>query len=226
VWPYPHPFSYSAINNFAVTKSRGELLAFLNNDIEVLTPDWLEEMVAQALRPSIGAVGAMLYYPNDTIQHAGVVLGIGGVAGHAFKQFPRGTEGVFNRARLVQNYSAVTAACLVIRKTLFNQVGGFDESSLSVAFNDVDFCLKVRATGVWNLWTPFAEFYHNESATRGTENTPAKQVRFQQEVETMLTRWGQVLHSDPAYNPNLSLESEDFALGFPPVSIGNITAKS
>jgi GT2 family glycosyltransferase/glycosyltransferase involved in cell wall biosynthesis len=216
VLTWSHPFKYSAINNFAAREARGDLLALLNNDLEVITPGWLEEMAAQALRPEIGAVGAMLYYPDDRIQHAGAVLGIGGVAGHAFKLFPRGTDGSFNRARLVQNYSAVTAACLVIRKELFNRVGGFDEKSLAVAFNDIDFCLKVRATGVRNLWTPFAEFYHHESATRGTEDTPEKQARFQREVETMLARWGDALRADPAYNPNLSLESEDFALAFPP----------
>jgi glycosyltransferase involved in cell wall biosynthesis len=216
VLSWPHPFNYSALNNFAAGQARGDLLALLNNDLEVITPGWLEEMAAQALRPEIGAVGAMLYYPDDRIQHAGAVLGVGGVAGHAFKLFPRGTDGVFNRARLVQNYSAVTAACLVIRKELYTQVGGLDEKSLAVAFNDIDFCLKVRATGCRNLWTPFAEFYHHESATRGMEDTPAKQARFQSEVETMLARWGDTLRADPAYNPNLSLESEDFLLAFPP----------
>lgn len=216
VLPWPHPFNYSALNNFAAEHARGELLALLNNDLEVITPGWLEEMAAQALRPEIGAVGAMLYYPDNRIQHAGAVLGIGGVAGHAFKLFPRGTDGAFNRARLVQNYSAVTAACLVIRKELFARVGGFDAQALAVAFNDIDFCLKVRATGCRNLWTPFAEFYHHESATRGVEDTPAKQARFSGEVATMLARWGDTLRADPAYNPNLSLESEDFALAFPP----------
>jgi glycosyltransferase involved in cell wall biosynthesis len=216
VLPYPHPFNYSAINNFAAKEAQGELLALLNNDLEVITSDWLEEMAAQALRPEIGAVGAMLYYPDDRIQHAGAVLGIGGVAGHAFKLFRRGTDGAFNRARLVQNYSVVTAACLVIRKELFFKVGGLDEQTLAVAFNDIDFCLKVRATGVRNLWTPFAEFYHYESATRGGEDTPEKQARFRREVEAMLARWDGQLRNDPAYNPNLSLESEDFALAFPP----------
>lgn len=222
VLPYPQPFNYSAINNFAAREARGSLLALLNDDLEVITPDWLEEMAAHALRPEIGCVGAMLYYPDDTIQHAGVVLGVGGpggvggVAGHAFKKFPRGSEGSFNRARLAQNYSAVTAACLVVRKALYEQVGGLDEHELAVAFNDVDFCLKVRATGVRNLWTPFAEFYHHESASRGLEDTPAKQARFRREVETMLARWGAQLQADPAYNPNLTLATEDFALAWPP----------
>jgi glycosyltransferase involved in cell wall biosynthesis len=213
---YDAPFNYSAINNFAVRQAQGELVGLLNNDLEVIEPGWLDEMAAQALRPEIGCVGAMLYYPNDTIQHAGAVIGVGGVAGHAFRDFPRGTEGKFNRGRLVQNYSAVTAACLVIRKDIYEQVGGFDEKELAVAFNDIDFCLKVRAAGYRNLWTPFAELYHHESATRGTDNTPEKEDRFRREVETMLLRWGPELTSDPAYNPNLTLELTDFSLAAPP----------
>ena len=213
---YDAPFNYSAINNFAVKQAAGELVGLLNNDLEVIEPAWLDEMAAQALRPEIGCVGAMLYYPNDTIQHAGAVIGVGGVAGHAFRDFPRGTEGKFNRARLVQNYSAVTAACLVIRKAVYEQVGGLDEKELAVAFNDIDFCLKVQAAGYRNLWTPFAELYHHESATRGTDNTPEKEDRFRREVETMLLRWGPALTADPAYNPNLTLELNDFSLAAPP----------
>jgi glycosyltransferase involved in cell wall biosynthesis len=213
---YDAPFNYSAINNFAVKQATGVLVGLLNNDLEVIEPGWLDEMAAQALRPEIGCVGAMLYYPNDTIQHAGAVIGVGGVAGHAFRDFPRGTEGKFNRARLVQNYSAVTAACLVIRKAVYEQVGGLDEKELAVAFNDIDFCLKVQAAGYRNLWTPFAELYHHESATRGTDNTPEKEDRFRREVETMLLRWGPALTADPAYNPNLTLELNDFSLAAPP----------
>lgn len=222
VLSYPQPFNYSAINNFAVSQVSGEFVALLNDDLEVITPGWLDEMTAHAARLEIGCVGAMLYYPDDTIQHAGTVLGIGGpggvggVAGHAFKKFTRNTEGVFNRARLAQNYSAVTAACLVVRKAIFEEVGGLDEKSLAIAFNDVDFCLKVRATGRWNLWTPFAELYHHESASRGLEDTPAKQTRFRGEIETMLSRWGPLLRHDPAYNPNLTHETEDFTLAWPP----------
>ena len=213
---YPGAFNYSAMNNFAVEQAAGELVCLLNNDVEVITPDWMEEMAGHALRPEIGAVGAMLYYPDDTIQHAGVVLGIGGVAGHPFKKFPRGTDGSFNRARLAQNYTAVTAACLMIRKDTFRQVGGLSEEKLRVGFNDIDFCLKVHAAGYRNLWTPFAEFYHHESASRGLEDTPEKQLRFRQEVEYMLARWGSFLRQDPAYNPNLTLEHEDFSLAAPP----------
>jgi glycosyltransferase involved in cell wall biosynthesis/predicted nucleic acid-binding Zn-ribbon protein len=213
---YDSAFNYSAINNFAVARARGELVCLLNNDMETLTADWMEEMAGHALRPEIGAVGAMLYYPNDTIQHAGCVLGIGGVAGHAFKTFPRGTDGQFNRARLVQNYTAVTAACLMIRKNTFEQVGGLEEKRLRVGFNDIDFCLRVHRAGYRNLWTPFAEFYHHESISRGLEDTPEKHHRFQAEVAYMRERWAETLDHDPAYNPNLTLLHEDFSLAWPP----------
>ncbi|MEO6003611.1 MAG: glycosyltransferase [Opitutus sp.] len=216
------PFNFSALNNFAVRQAGGTILAFLNNDLEVISPDWLDEMVAQAARAEIGAVGSILYYPGDTVQHAGAILGLTGsaaeqgVAGHAFKGAKRGSEGQRNRLRLVQNYSAVTAACLVIRRDVFNQVGGFNERDLAVAFNDIDLCLRVRKAGYRNLWTPFAEFYHHESATRGLEDTPEKIARFQSEVAYMRRTWGPLLDADPAYNPNLSLNHEDFSLAFPP----------
>ena len=213
---YDAPFNYSAINNFAASHARGTVLGLLNNDLEVIHGDWLDEMVSQALRPQIGCVGAMLYYPNETIQHAGVIIGLGGVAGHAFRDFPRRTEGVFNRARLVQNYGAVTAACLVVRKEIFDQVQGLDAKNLAVAFNDIDFCLRVRAAGYRNLWTPFAELYHHESVSRGAEDTPEKHERFRLEVEYMMKRWEKELKHDPAYNPNLTLELTDFTLAAPP----------
>ena len=222
VLDFDAPFNFSALNNFAAREARGSLLAFLNNDLEIISPDWLDEMATQALRPEIGAVGALLYYPNDTVQHAGVVLGLtgparrDGVAGHAFKCAPRGSEGQRNRLRLVQNYSAITAACLVIRREVFEAVGGFNETDLPVAFNDTDFCLRVRAAGYRNLWTPFAEFYHHESASRGAEDNPEKIERFQREVAYMRSKWGRLLDRDPAYNPNLSIEHEDFSLAFPP----------
>jgi glycosyltransferase involved in cell wall biosynthesis len=212
------PFNYSALNNRAVRSARGPLVGLLNNDLEVINGDWLEEMASQAARPGIGCVGAMLYYPNNTIQHAGVVLGVGGVAAHAFRDLERGSEGRFNRARLVQNYSAVTAACLVIRQALYEEVGGLDETELAVAFNDIDFCLKVRAAGYRNLWTPFAELYHHESASRGADDTEEKRERFRRETETMLARWGEELAADPAYNPNLTLELTDFSLAALPRS--------
>ena len=172
------PFNYSAINNRAADTAQGSLLAFVNNDIEPINCDWLSEMVAEALQAQTGAVGAMLYYPNDRVQHAGVVLGIAGprinegVAGHAFKHFPRGHSGQLNRMRLRQNYSAVTAACLVVRREVFETVGGFNETDLPVSFNDVDLCLRIRAKGYRNLWTPFAELYHHESVSRGAEDIP------------------------------------------------------
>ena len=222
VLDYDAPFNFSALNNFAVRAAQGTVLAFLNNDLEVITGDWLDEMTTQALRPEIGAVGAMLYYPDDTVQHAGVVLGLtgpagrDGVAGHAFKSAPRGAEGQRNRLRLAQNYSAVTAACLVIRKDTFEAVGGFNEADLSVAFNDIDFCLRVQAAGYRNLWTPFAELYHHESANRGAEDTPEKLARFLREAAYMRREWGRLLDRDPAYNPNLTLRQEDFSLAFPP----------
>jgi GT2 family glycosyltransferase len=216
VLPYPGNFNYSAINNFAVRQVEADIVGLLNNDLEVIHGDWLDEMVSQASRPEIGCVGAMLYYPNDRVQHAGVIVGLGGVAGHAFRDFPRGTPGAFNRARLAQNYSAVTAACLLVRRSVYFEVGGLDEKELAVAFNDIDFCLKVRAAGYRNLWTPFAELYHHESASRGAEDTPEKHERFRREVETMLERWHSEIAHDPAYNPNLTLELNDFSLAAPP----------
>lgn len=215
-------FNFSAINNFAVRHTTGSVLAFLNNDLEAIHAEWLSEMVSQALRPKIGAVGAMLYFPGDTVQHAGVILGIGGlngspsVAGHAFKDAIRGSEGQRNRLRLVQNYSAITAACMVIRRGTFIEAGGFDEDRLAVAFNDIDFCLRVQRAGYRNLWTPFAELYHHESASRGIEDSPDKLDRFAREIAVMRERWADVLDRDPAYNPNLTAEFENFSLAVPP----------
>lgn len=213
---YDAPFNFSALNNFAVRQTRGDVVCLLNNDIEVITGRWLDEMVSHALRPEIGAVGAMLYYPNLTVQHAGVVLGLGGVANHAFVNQAHGTDGQMNRARLVQNYSAVTGACLAIRRAVFEQVGGFNETDLAIAFNDIDFCLRVRAAGYRNLWTPFAEFFHHESASRGKEDTPEKKARFAREVAYMRRTWNDQLDHDPAYNVNLALSVEGWDLAWPP----------
>ena len=206
------PFNYSALNNEAVKLANGEILGLLNNDVEVISPEWLSEMVAIALQPGIGATGARLWYPNDTLQHGGIIIGIGGVAGHSHKDMPRNEHGYFCRASLTQNFSAVTAACLVIRKSIFNEVGGLNENDLKIAFNDVDFCLRVQEAGYSNVWTPFAELYHHESATRGYENTPEKKERFAREVEYMQRRWQTATYSDPAYNVNLTLIYEDFSL--------------
>jgi glycosyltransferase involved in cell wall biosynthesis len=211
VMAYPEAFNYSAINNRAVRAARGEIIGLLNNDLEAIDPGWLSEMVSQAVRPGIGAVGAMLYYPLNTVQHAGVILGLGGVAGHPFKEFPRGDQGQKNRLRLAQNYSAVTAACLVIRKDRFLEVGGLNEKDLPIAFNDVDLCCKLLQAGYRNLWTPHAEFYHHESASRGVEDTPEKKARFQAEIDYMMNTWADLLMADPAYNPNLTLVGEDFS---------------
>lgn len=212
---YDAPFNYSAINNFAAATATGSIIGLVNNDIEVISPDWMGEMASQAVRPEIGAVGVMLLYPNDTIQHAGVILGMGGIAGHAYSGLPAETPGPMGRARLPQEMSAVTAACLFVRKAVFDEVGGLDEK-LSVAFNDIDFCLRVRARGYGNLWTPYARLYHHESASRGSENTPEKLARFQSEMDFMRARWGESLLRDPAYNPNLSLDTCHFDLAFPP----------
>jgi glycosyltransferase involved in cell wall biosynthesis len=213
---YPHPFNYPAINNTAVEAAQGEIVCLLNNDIEVISPGWLTEMVSQVLRPDIGAVGARLWYPDDRLQHGGVIVGLGGVAGHSHKYMLRQHLGYFGRIALIQNLSAVTAACLVTRKETYLAVGGLDADNLPVAFNDVDFCLRIDATGLRILWTPYAELYHHESASRGIENTPAKVKRFQRECAYMKKRWGERLQKDPAYSPNLTLETEDFAYAWPP----------
>jgi len=205
-----NPFNFSEINNLGVQHAKGSLIGLINNDVEVINSDWLNEMVAQASRPDIGCVGAKLFYPDDSIQHAGVVLGIGGVAGHAHKHFSAKQHGYFSRLSLVQNFSAVTAAALFVRKSVYLQVGGLEED-LRVAFNDVDFCLKVREAGYRNLWTPFAELYHHESVSRGYEDTPEKQQRFANEVQYMKEKWGDALENDPCYNPNLTLAHEDFS---------------
>lgn len=212
---YDAPFNYSAINNWAVGQCDGELVALVNNDIEVISPDWLSEMASHALREGVGAVGAMLYYPNDTIQHAGVIAGVYGVAGHIYGGMPRGYHGHGARAWVAQELSAVTGACLVVRRRVFEEVGGLDER-LQVAFNDIDFCLRLRENGYRNVWTPFAELYHHESASRGTEDTEEKKQRFAREVQFMKDRWTDVLLNDPAYNPNLSLHSLNFEMAFPP----------
>lgn len=212
VLAYRKKFNYSAINNFAVGKARGEIVGLVNNDIEVISPDWLTEMVSWAVQPDIGCVGAKLYYANDTIQHAGVILGIGGVAGHSHKYFPRDHHGYFSRLKVAQNLSAVTGACLLVRKEVYQEVGGLNANDLKVAFNDVDFCLKVREAGYRNVWTPYAELYHLESISRGAEDSPEKVLRFEGESEFMRKSWAAQLAADCFYSPNLTLSREDFSL--------------
>lgn len=210
---YDKPFNWSAINNYATQFAKGELFLFLNNDTEVKNSDWLEEMVSYTIKDEVGIVGAKLYYPNETIQHAGVILGIGGFAGHAFRHFPKNSPGYFARLVLSQELSAVTGACLLVKRNVFTQVGGFDES-FAVAFNDVDFCIRVGEAGYKIIFTPYAELYHYEGISRGIDTLDNS--RFRREIAMMQRKWGELLYKDPAYNPNLTLEKEDFSLSFPP----------
>ena len=201
---YDAPFNYSAINNFAARHCNGEILCFLNNDIEVIAPDWLAELVCQAIHPEHGAVGAMLYYPDDRIQHGGIILGHstngpGGVAANAFGGLPRGFAGQGGRMKHVQYVSAVTGACLAVRRTIFEEVGGFDQNNLEVDYNDIDLCLRLGEKGYHTVFTPFAELYHHESVSRGRDRTDAKQARFSREVLYMHRRWGQALRHDPYF---------------------------
>lgn len=212
----PGEFNFGRLNNFGVGQTASEFVALLNNDLAVITPDWLEEMISQASQPQVGAVGARLLYLDGRIQHAGVIVGGGGVAAHAHKRLPRTNHGYFSRAILVQEMSAVTAACMLVRREAYLAVGGFDAEHLWIAFNDVDFCLRLRQRGYRIIYTPYAEFYHHESASRGLEDTVSKNQRFEAEIKYMHDRWGAVLQQDPAYNPNLSLTSADFTLAFPP----------
>ncbi|MGE3064312.1 MAG: glycosyltransferase [Hyphomicrobiaceae bacterium] len=209
-------FNFSAMMNAAVRACSAEFVCLLNNDTTVKSGGWLSEMVGLALQPRVGVVGAMLLYPDDTIQHGGVIVGKGGVAGHVFVGAPADAIGQMGRLRLAQDMSAVTAACCLVRRSIYEQVGGMDEEALKVAFNDIDFCLKVRAAGYRNAWTPHAVLYHHESRTRGYEDTPAKRARFESEVNVMRARWPAAIAADPAYNRNLSLGDGDFAPAFPP----------
>jgi GT2 family glycosyltransferase len=200
------PFNFSAINNFAVEQTRCPWLLFLNNDVEVIEPDWLSVMVEHVQRPEVGAVGARLLYPDDTVQHAGVVLGVGGIAQHAFRGFPAEDPGVNRQLQVTRNYSSVTGACLLTRRDVFEEVGGFDEERLPVTFNDVDLCLKMRRAGYLVVYTPFAKLYHHESATRRRSVEAL-------ETDVMRERWPDLLERDPYYNPNLTRERADFSLG-------------
>jgi GT2 family glycosyltransferase/2-polyprenyl-3-methyl-5-hydroxy-6-metoxy-1,4-benzoquinol methylase len=205
-------FNYSAVNNFGVKYASGEYILFLNNDTETITSNWIEEMLMFAQRSDIGAVGAKLFYPDDTIQHAGVILGIGGVGGHSHKYFSRYDTGYMSRLTIVQNLSACTAACMMVPRSIFDEVGGFDES-FQIAFNDVDLCMKIREKGYLIVVTPYAELYHFESKSRGYEDTIEKQKRFQNEVLRFQDRWKDTLmKGDPYYNKNLTLDKEDFSL--------------
>lgn len=212
----PGEFNYSKLNNEAVEFSNGDILCLLNNDVEISSEDWLSELVSVALQDGVGCVGPKLLYPNGRIQHAGIVTGIGGVAGHPFKYSDGKQSGYFSNLRLARNVSAVTGACLVVRREIFELAGGLDERNLAVAFNDVDFCLKVISVGYRNVFTPFVHLTHYESLTRGKDDSPAKARRFNKEVAYMRERWRQKLCYDSFYSRNLTLKYEDYSLAYPP----------
>ncbi len=205
-------FNYSAINNFGASHAKGDYYVLLNNDIEITSPDWMERMLGNCMRPGIGIVGAHLYYPDKTVQHAGIVVGLGGVAQNLYPGLDGKVGGYHNRVFTQQNYSAITAAMFMVSKKIFQQVGGLEER-LQVAFNDVDFCLKVAKAGYWNVYDPNVTALHYESKSRGKEDTPEKKLRFAGEIDYMRTKWKEILlEGDPFYNVNLSMARPDFAL--------------
>jgi GT2 family glycosyltransferase len=219
VLAYSHqPFSFSWINNWAASQADGEFLCFLNDDTTVITPDWLERLLARACQPGVAAAGPMLRYPDGSIQQAGVILGLGGVAGHACHGLPAGDCGYLDRACLEQDVSCLSAACLVMRSTVFQNLGGFDEA-LPVAYNDVDLCLRLRKAGWRLIWTPTVELFHHESASTGRHDAPHRRHEFRSAVALMRERWGTALDRDPYYNPNLSLRNA-YHLAFPPRNPG------
>lgn len=216
VLPYRGSFNFSAINNVAVTHIKSDLVCFMNDDTEVITPGWLREMASHAIRPDVGAVGSKLLFANGRLQHAGVILGVSAIASHYFYGLKDDENSYHNRAQLTQEVSAVTAACMLMRRELFQQLGGFDAEQLAVTFNDVDLCLRLRKHGYRILYTPFALLYHAESSSRGADSSPAKQQRFAREAAVMKKRWNTLLHNDPFYSPNLNLHKGDFTPAFPP----------
>ena len=209
---YNHPFNFSALNNEGAKHTKGEYLLLLNNDTEVLSSDWLQEMLMYAQREDVGAVGAKLYYPDGTIQHAGIGIGIKMLAGHWHKNFPKEHPGYFGRLTYAQNVSAVTAACVMIPWKVYEAMNGLDES-FSIVFNDVDLCLRIREAGYLIVWTPWAELVHHESKSRGGDgDTPEKKAFFLRETNRFQRRWNRILtEGDPYYNPNLTREKEDFS---------------
>jgi glycosyltransferase involved in cell wall biosynthesis len=209
--PYDIPFNFAQLNNYAVAQTDGEYLLFLNNDTEIITPDWLEALVEQAQRPSVGAVGALLLYDDDTVQHAGVTIGVGPAAGHSHRHFPKDSPGYFGTLLATSNFSAVTGACLMCRRGVFEAVGGFEED-LAVALNDVDLCLKIQEQGWRNVYVPHARLYHYESKSRGYDDAPEKRARYQKEAEYFKRRWQHVVDHDPCYSINLTRDREDFSI--------------
>lgn len=217
ILPAPGPFNFSTLNNLAAAEARGEILLLLNNDISMLRDDWLDQMVAQVVRPNVGAVGARLLFPDGTVQHAGVVIGMGGVAGHLCYGAPGDNGGYYRHLLTPRNVTAVTAACLAIRKAVFEEVGGLDAQRLPVAFNDVDLCLRVRKAGYDIVWTPHAELVHHESASRGDDQIdPEARARFNAEIAAMQAIWGAELDQDPFHNPLFDLRYSDYKLAWPP----------
>ena len=223
---YDKEFNYSAINNFAVDRAKGDIVVLLNNDVKIISGEWLKLLVSHAVRPDVGCVGGLLFFEDDSIQHAGVILGIGGVAGHSHKYYDSSSYGYHSRLCLTQEVSAVTAACLAIRKSTYKAVGGFDEKNLRVAFNDIDFCIRVRNKGYRNILEPRAKLYHYESKSRGKEDNDEKKKRFESEVLFMKETWGQLLESDPFYNPNLTIHHEDFSIRLPTFDIINLPTRA
>ena len=212
----PGSFNYSKIVNRGVAEVESELIVLLNNDTEIINSDWLRELSSHALRPEIGIVGARLWYPNDTLQHAGIILGMGGVAGHISRGLPKNNSDYFGRTCVIQNFSAVTGACIAMRKSVFHELGGMDENHLPVTFNDIDLCLKAQANGFAIAWTPYADLYHHESTSRGPDDTPVKTLRAKREFQCVQKRWPHYFKCDPAHSPNLSLQNETVQFAFPP----------
>jgi len=209
---FDEPFNYSKINNYAASLIDSEYMVFLDNDTEVISREWLTAMLEHVQREEVGIAGGLLYYPNNTIRHAGVIIGIKGVAGYSYRHFSGANYGYFNRARIIQNLSAITGDCLMTKKSIFQKVGGFDEN-FTVAFGDIDLCLKVREKGSLIVYTPYAELYHHESPRGGYESRPEKQARFKNEREYFQKKWKDVLaKGDPYYNPNLTVDGEDFSI--------------
>jgi GT2 family glycosyltransferase len=208
------PFNFAALNNAAVAATQGEILALLNNDVEALAPNWLREMLSYACQAAVGVVGAKLLYPDQTVQHAGVYLGVGGIASHAGVGLAATAPGNLGRAQAVQELSAVTAACWVLRRAVYQELDGLDPN-LAVSYNDVDFCLRLRARGYAVIWTPHAQLLHHESASRGNDSQPEHRLRALREYSYMQARWGATLQDDPYYSPNLSQQRLD-TLAEPP----------
>jgi GT2 family glycosyltransferase len=215
VLTYPaRSFNYSWVNNWGAEQALGKLLCFLNDDTELITPKWLDYLVARVSLDRVAAAGPMLYYPDQTIQHAGVILGLGGIAGHACVHEPRGSHGYFGRAHLEQDVSCVTAACMLVRRDVFHGLNGFDEE-LPVSYNDVDLCIRIRQAGWRIIWTPTVELVHRESASSGRHDAKHRANEYLRDVKTMRQRWALILDADPFYNRNLSLERQ-YEFAFPP----------